>query len=102
MTKKHVKEYKFLEICLFEGKLQNIQNKIQDLINEGWMDINVDGFSDYEAFELSKVRLETDEEYDARIKFETEQSERLAKNKKMIEKRERETFLRLKKKFEPS
>ena len=92
MTKKLIEEIETLEVCEFVGTLQNLRNKIKDLIDEGWVNIYVDEFSDSDAFEISKLRLETDEEYDAHIKFENEQSERLAKNNKMIEKRERETL----------
>jgi hypothetical protein len=95
MTKKCIKEFKSLELYVFEGTLQNMQNKIKELIDEGWVDIELSYDYECQGYNLSKLRLETDEEYTARIKFENKQKEKQ-------EKRERETYLKLKKKFEPS
>ena len=60
---------------------------------------NFSGFDDNEDVEIIFYRMETDEEYDKRLRFEQKNKYELEKKRLRKEKKERTEYERLKKKF---
>ena len=54
----------------FEASIDSVISMLQKSKEEGWTDITCNDYEDYKKYYLSKERLETDEEYNARIKLE--------------------------------
>jgi hypothetical protein len=88
-----VKETTLIDSYIFEGKLEEIIEMLQDWKNEGeWEGIE----HDHEVPYLYKHREETDKEYDRRMKLlEKEKAENLK-----AKERRRKEYEKLKKEFE--
>ena len=54
----------------FEGSIDNVISMLQEYKTEGWTDIVCEYHGDYKEQYVSRQRLETDKEYNARIKLE--------------------------------
>ena len=93
-----VKETTSVDSYIFEGKLEEIIEMLQDWKEEGkWEGIEVDyGYEDGNDYQLYKHREETDKEYDKRMKLlEKEKSEKLK-----AKERRRKEYEKLRKEFE--
>ena len=82
-----VRETTSVDSYIFEGKLEEIIEMLQDWKEEGkWEGIEVDyGYEDGNDYQLYKHREETDKEYDKRMKqLENEKAEKVkAKERKL-------------------
>ena len=54
----------------FEDSIDNVISMLQKYKEEGWIDIVADWYGEYKSYNVSKKRLETDHEYETRIKSE--------------------------------
>jgi Tfp pilus assembly ATPase PilU len=89
-----VKETTLIDRYIFEGKLEEIIEMLQDWKNEGeWEGIVID-YDDETSYQLYKHREETDKEYDRRMK-EMQKAENLK-----AKERRRKEYEKLKKEFE--
>ena len=95
--KKHISVTHSLEDDIIEGRLIDIQHKINELIEEYGEEssITLDAGYNNVSIDISFEREETDEEYQARLKKE----ETANKKKMKQEEREYQEFLRLKEKY---
>lgn len=95
--KKHISVTHSLQDDIVEGRLIDIQRKINELIKEYGEEscITLDAGHNNISIDISFEREETDEEYQARLKKE----ETTKKKKIKKEEREFQEFLRLKKKY---
>jgi len=93
-----VRETTSVDSYIFEGKLEEIIEMLQDWKEEGkWEGIEVDyGYEDGNDYQLYKHREETDKEYDKRMRLlEKEKSEKLK-----AKERRRKEYEKLRKEFE--
>lgn len=95
--KKHISVTHSLEDGIVEGRLIDIQHKINELIEEYGEESSITLDSGYNniSIDISFEREETDEEYQERLKKE----ETANKKKMKQEEREYQEFLRLKEKY---
>jgi len=79
INKIKVKETAEVDLCQFEGSLEDIVAMLQDWKNEGdWEGIEIDGYYESRFYNLYKHREETDKEYDKRMKqLENEKAEKV-------------------------
>jgi hypothetical protein len=82
----------------FEGSLESIISSLQSDLDDGWEGIEVEsiGYDGAVEYYLYKHRLETDKEYEKRMKLLEKEKEQKLKQK---EKRRKE-YEKLKKEFE--
>lgn len=88
MTKRTIKETEYLSIEDFEGSIDEVITKLQEIKEDGWEGIEVCWWGESISYNKYKHRLETDIEYNSRL-----YADELAKNKR------REYYLELKKEF---
>lgn len=90
----------------FEGIIEDIKAKLIDAQEDGWERIQIceDCFSDAKYLRYCKDRVETDEEYAARIALEMRNREKEVFGKARLEKKAKEArrnlYEQLKKEFE--
>lgn len=88
MTKRTIKETEYLSIEDFEGSIDEVITKLQEIKEDGWEGIEVNWNYESTSYYKYKHRLETDIEYNSRLC-----AAEFDKNKR------REYYLELKKEF---
>lgn len=100
---KMVRESVNEDIWSLDGKLSDVRNYIDRLIDEygenACMDIERDGYDCYVELYVHYERQETDKERDKRLAVARKEREKRAREKAQIEERERKELARLQKKY---
>jgi hypothetical protein len=89
MTKRTIRKTEYLSLEDFEGTIDEVITRLQEIKEEGWEGIEVNYYYEFTSYNKYKHRLETDREYKSRL-----YDEELNKS------RRREQYLKLKKEFE--
>lgn len=92
MTKRTIRKTEYLSLEDFEGTIDEVITRLQEIKEEGWEGIEVNYSYESTSYIKYKHRLETDIEYKSRL-----YNEKL--DEELNKRRRREQYLKLKKEF---